>query len=96
MVWLGYRDHYVMSGVLVQAGSMGLPVVACNTGLIGWLTHKYELGLTVPIDNVDAVTKTIAQLSPPSRVSTAYGENGRRFSAHHTPEEFARIVTRFE
>ncbi len=38
VVWLGYLAHYQMSGVLVQAGMMGLPNIACEEGLIGWLT----------------------------------------------------------
>ena len=36
VVWLGYQGHYHMSGVLVQAGVMGLPVVASDEGLMAF------------------------------------------------------------
>jgi glycosyltransferase involved in cell wall biosynthesis len=43
-VWLGYKGHYGMSGVLVQAYRFGKPVVATADGLIGWFCRTGELG----------------------------------------------------
>ncbi|HZZ10012.1 MAG TPA: glycosyltransferase [Paraburkholderia sp.] len=43
-VWLGYKGHYGMSGVLVQAYRFGKPVVATEDGLIGWFSRRCELG----------------------------------------------------
>ena len=40
IVWLGYREHYTMSGVIIQACRMGLPVISCKEGVVGWLTKK--------------------------------------------------------
>lgn len=43
-VWLGYRQHYGMSGVLVQAYRFGKPVIASADGLIGWFCRDGALG----------------------------------------------------
>lgn len=43
-VWLGYKGHYGMSGVLVQAYRFGKPVIATADGLIGWFCRNGELG----------------------------------------------------
>jgi len=57
VVWLGYRDFFQSSGVLMQAAQAGLPVVACQAGLIGWLTAQHELGAVVdPRDPVAVAT----------------------------------------
>jgi len=53
-VWLGYKGHYGMSGVLVQAYRFGKPVIATAEGLIGWFCRGGTLG---PV---------IDDLSPPS------------------------------
>lgn len=49
IVWLGYRNHYAMSGVLVLAAISGKPVIATQDGLIGWYTATHELGRVVNI-----------------------------------------------
>jgi len=43
-VWLGYKGHYGMSGVLVQAYRFAKPVIATADGLIGWFCKNAELG----------------------------------------------------
>jgi Glycosyltransferase len=66
IVWLGYRDHYGMSGVLLQAGKMGLPILACKEGLIGWLTEKHALGVTCDLrfqnDVLDGIRRLIEDI----------------------------------
>ncbi len=44
LIWLGYREHSHMSGVLTQAASAGLPVISSREGVIGWLSLRHELG----------------------------------------------------
>ncbi|WP_084687725.1 glycosyltransferase [Paraburkholderia oxyphila] len=53
-VWLGYKQHYGMSGVLVQAYRFGKPVVASADGLIGWYCRDGSLGPL--LDNLDPAT----------------------------------------
>lgn len=51
MVWIGYREHYGMSGVLVHAALHKKPVIACKEGLIGWYTKKYNMGITIDFNS---------------------------------------------
>ncbi|WP_338065187.1 glycosyltransferase [Trinickia diaoshuihuensis] len=44
VLWLGYKGHYGMSGVLVQAYRFGKPVIATCEGLIGWFCSGGALG----------------------------------------------------
>jgi glycosyltransferase involved in cell wall biosynthesis len=46
-VWLGYKGHYGMSGVLVQAYRFAKPVIATADGLIGWFCKNAELGTVI-------------------------------------------------
>ncbi len=92
VVWLGYQGHYHMSGVLVQAGLMGLPVLACEEGLIGWLTKRYTSGLVVPISSPSAIAEAIGELSRNATVAQQYGENGCLAYASHTLENCSRIL----
>ncbi|MGG1947855.1 group 1 glycosyl transferase [Trinickia sp. NRRL B-1857] len=43
-VWVGYKRHYGMSGVLAQAHRYGKTVIATDSGLIGWFTKRDRLG----------------------------------------------------
>jgi glycosyltransferase involved in cell wall biosynthesis len=94
IAWLGYRGHYTMSGVLVQAGLMGLPIVACKEGLIGWLTEKYQLGVVFNALEEEAITKTIKQLISDKSRFNIYVEAGKRYFSNHTVNQF--ISTTFE
>ena len=91
-VWLGYHGHYHMSGVLAQAGVMGLPVLACEEGLIGWLTKRYASGIIVPITSPPAIAKAAGELSRNAKVAQQYGENGRLAYACHTLDNCSKIL----
>jgi hypothetical protein len=43
-VWVGYKRHYGMSGVLAQAHRYGKTVIATDSGLIGWCAKRDGLG----------------------------------------------------
>jgi glycosyltransferase involved in cell wall biosynthesis len=58
-VWLGYKGHYGMSGVLVQAYRFGKPVVATADGLIGWFCRTGELGPVVDDLSVTSINRAL-------------------------------------
>ena len=62
IIWLGYRQHYNSSGVLVQAASAGRPVIACREGVIGWQTKRHNLGAVVSPSDSDALIEAIYAL----------------------------------
>jgi glycosyltransferase involved in cell wall biosynthesis len=90
VVWIGYRRQYISSGVLIQAAMAGLPNVACDEGLIGWLTERHGLGLTVRVDDARAAAEAISRLVRDPRLATELGENGVRFSQAHKVGRFSR------
>ncbi|MFM0328643.1 glycosyltransferase [Paraburkholderia strydomiana] len=60
-VWLGYKGHYGMSGVLVQAYRFGKPVIATEDGLIGWFSRRCELGPILSDLSSASIGKAIAE-----------------------------------
>ncbi len=62
VVWLGYKNHYTMSGVLVLAGLAKKPVVATSDGLIGWYTRKNKLGETININNQNSIVEAFTNI----------------------------------
>jgi glycosyltransferase involved in cell wall biosynthesis len=91
-VWMGYRGHYTMSGVLVQAAAMGLPVISCAEGLIGWWTRKYAAGEVVDPDDAPAVVNAIGRLSSDRAWRERYRANARDMARLHGPEAFASSI----
>lgn len=65
VVWLGYKGHYGMSGVLVQAYRFGKPVIATADGLIGWFCRGGGLGPVIddlePASIIGAVNAVFAR-----------------------------------
>lgn len=91
-VWLGYLAHYQMSGVLVQAGMMGLPSIACEEGLIGWLTMHHQSGVVVSVSDPSNVARKIKDLFETPGLAGEYGNNGRKAYASHTEDGAARVL----
>lgn len=62
-VWLGYKGHYGMSGVLVQAYRFGKPVIATEDGLIGWFSRRCELGPILSDLSSASIGKAISEIT---------------------------------
>lgn len=67
VVWLGYKGHYGMSGVLVQAYRFGKPVVATADGLIGWFCRTGELGPVVEDLSAASINRALDQVFKPAK-----------------------------
>ncbi|CAG2159878.1 glycosyltransferase [Cupriavidus numazuensis] len=96
-VWLGYKGHYGMSGVLVQAYRSGKPVVATADGLIGWFCNGRELGPVLEDLSAPAIRRALDQLWPPpspgAPSAPSPGVPGRaHLLARHTVGEFKRTL----
>lgn len=92
IVWLGYKNHYTMSGVLVQAGRMGIPVLSGECGLISWYVDRYKIGRVADLQNPYEVAAAIVQLAGDGAFTTQCGENGKRSFSHHSTEQFISVV----
>jgi glycosyltransferase involved in cell wall biosynthesis len=92
VAWLGYTAHWQSSGVMVQAARIGLPLLACEEGLIGWTTRRHWCGLTVPMSQRQAVIEALDQLTSSADLRRQLGERGRQAFAGNTIENAGEIL----
>ena len=88
-VWLGYvGGFYGKSAVMAQAGSVGLPILASNNGLIGAITRSNDLGLVFAPEDTSAVAGEIKRLQSDLNLQKRLGKNSRLFAEQATAEKF--------
>jgi glycosyltransferase involved in cell wall biosynthesis len=92
MMWMGYRRHTQTSGVMVQAGRTGLPMIGCEEGMIGETIRNKFLGITVPIHDSRLVAEAVSRLTQDQARMRKYGENGQRAFVDPTPERFIQRI----
>ncbi|MFM0499401.1 glycosyltransferase [Paraburkholderia caffeinilytica] len=92
-VWLGYKGHYGMSGVLVQAYRFGKPVIATEDGLIGWFSRRCELGpILKDLSSASigqAITETMTSWPHDPQAVPAAGED---LLSRHTLGQFKQTL----
>lgn len=91
-IWLGYRGHWTMSGVLVQACLALRPVVSMNQGLIGWYTRRYGIGVEVDIDSSASICAGIEKLKSDAALYAECQKNAASIAELHSPGSFERKV----
>ncbi|MFM0737800.1 glycosyltransferase [Paraburkholderia xenovorans] len=94
-VWLGYKGHYGMSGVLVQAYRFGKPVIATEDGLIGWFSRRCELGpILSDLSSASigrAITETMTSWPHPDHAVPSERED---LLSRHTLGQFKQTLLR--
>lgn len=101
-VWLGYKGHYGMSGVLVQAYRFKKPVIATADGLIGWFCRGGEMGPVIddlsPGAIADAIETVFSDRRSEKRPTTAAkaatpgGPSHEQLLERNTLEQFKRTL----
>jgi Glycosyl transferases group 1 len=89
---LPYVGHIGMSRVLLEAASVGTPVVAHAEGLVGHLVRTRGLGLTVDCRDPEAFAASIHALVGDPNEIARYSEALRAFAEDHAPDRFAAAV----
>jgi hypothetical protein len=84
---LPYPRHPGMSRVLLEACSVGTPVVVDRFGLLGHLVQRHGLGLAVDSADPRALRGAILSLADADDTG-AYAEALAAFAARFTPERF--------
>lgn len=92
VVWLGYKDHYGMSGVLVMAAQARKVILSCNVGLIGWYTNLYNLGLSIDTEKMSEVKIALLELSDPVKIATYQNKIGDYFDDFTWPNAVEHIL----
>jgi glycosyltransferase involved in cell wall biosynthesis len=92
-VWLGYIHGFSgSSGVIYQAATMGLPVLASNYGLIGWLVSKYKIGLKFDTFNYAQIREAITLISTNKKLYNEFRINAIVLSESNTAELFGKTI----
>ena len=92
-MWIGHTEFYGTSGVMVLAARHGVPVLATEEGLIGYLAKKYAIGVIIQPRNRSSVVKGLNRLVDERDFFKQAGKNGISVFEKHDPTEFQRIVT---
>lgn len=79
-VVLPYPDHVGTSMALLEAATVGTPVVAPKKGLLGHLVRTHGLGLTVDPGNRGALRESILELVEDPNGASRYEANLRQFA----------------
>jgi glycosyltransferase involved in cell wall biosynthesis len=85
---LPYPRHDGMSRVLVEACSVGTPVVVHDRGLLGHLVREHGIGLAVDCRDPCALREAILELAGERADTRRYDDAVARFAARFSQERF--------
>jgi len=85
---LPYPRHDGMSRVLVEACSVGTPVIVHDRGLLGHLVREHRIGRAVDCRDPSALREAILALAGEGADTTAYDAALARFAARFSEERF--------
>jgi len=91
-MWVGHSDFYGTSGVMVLAARHGLPVLATEQGLIGYLARQHRIGVIIQPKNRMSVVAALNRLVEQPEWFAQAGVNGASAFKKHDPAEFQRLV----
>ena len=92
IVWLGYRNHYSMSGVLILSEIAGKPIIGTKEGLIGWFIKNRNLGSAVDITNQAEIRTELIKISTTDK--NKLKDNGSYTAKTHTWVNLTSKVTK--
>jgi len=91
-VILPYQNHYGMSRVILEAATVGTPIIAHNKGLIGYLVRKFGLGIAVDCNNPRALRQAILKLCEGQDEFTTYANSLALFAERFSTEAFRQAI----
>lgn len=92
VILVPYQRHIGMSAIIVRAAAAQKPVLASDFGLVGELTRRYQLGLTVDSTLPEEIAKAIMRflLEIPGELCDPMQQ--RHFAESNTAERFASQI----
>ena len=87
-----YQKHVGMSGILIRAAAAQKPVLSTDYGLMGEITRRYQLGLTVDSTNPQAIARGLSQLSETDTTKLIDQEKMQQFARQNSASNFARTI----
>lgn len=93
VLWLGYKGHYGMSGVLVQAYRFDKRVIATSEGLIGWFCGEEAFGPVLEDLSPPSIAAAIRRaFAPLTRFGAPTAGTRGSLLEHHTLDAFKRTL----
>jgi glycosyltransferase involved in cell wall biosynthesis len=87
-----YQRHVGMSAILVRAATAQKPVLSCNYGLMGELTHRHRLGLAVDAAQPEQLANGIRQFLRADPVTFCDRQKMQQWASQNTAEKFASTI----
>ena len=94
ILWLLYRGHQGMSGVMVQGAQYELASLVTDHGLMGWYAKEMKVGLAVPPDSPDLALSALHSLVGNPNLRTTLARTAKGEFASHTLENFTDVIFR--
>ena len=82
IVWLGYRNHLSMSGVMVLAALSNIINISTKEGLIGKYSRDKNLGLNIDINDISTVINVLIEFSDVKRLISHRSKIEKFFNFH--------------
>jgi len=94
VVYAAYVDFPHSSNVLTKAAVFRKPIIVSTGHLMGEQVREYDLGLTVPQDDAEAVVRGILDLTAGTAATTAprWGDFAARHSYERLREAFGELL----
>jgi glycosyltransferase involved in cell wall biosynthesis len=92
-VVLPYLHHYGMSRVLLEAATVGTPVVVHTDGLLGYLVRRHGLGLSVDCRDPLALRRALESFGDRPAAVDRYGDALRRFASRYANATFSQALS---
>jgi glycosyltransferase involved in cell wall biosynthesis len=89
-MWVGYIDFYGVSSVMALAGRHGMPVIASNYGVVGYLAQKHDLGPVVDPHDPASIVAALQRLARDPEYFRRAGSHGISVFHNHAPTELQR------
>ncbi len=87
-----YQRHVGMSAILVRAATAQKPVLSCNYGLMGELTHRHRLGLAVDAAQPEQIANGIRQFLRTDPETFCDRQKMQQWASQNTAEKFASTI----
>jgi glycosyltransferase involved in cell wall biosynthesis len=92
-MWVGYKDFYVMSGVMLLAARHGIPCLVSKPGIAGYLMKKHGFGLLVDCDDDEKVVAALNRIASAQEEMKSAGQRGIETFRRHSITEFQKEIS---
>ena len=87
-----YQRPVGMSGIMVRAATAQKPILSANYGLMGELTHRYSLGLTVDAAQPEKIADGLRQFLRSEPEAFCDRQKMQQWASQNTAEKFASTI----